>query len=82
MNPIAAIDSMMCAVKIGEELRSATGWRSAQTVTSLLVAIAACLGAVGISTPFSNEFYGEVGAVVAGLANAYLSAATDKRVGV
>jgi hypothetical protein len=82
MNILTALNQGMHAIKVGEELRSSAGWRSAQTITSLLVSVAAALSAVGVSVPFSNEFWGEVGAVVAGVANAYLSAATDKRVGV
>jgi hypothetical protein len=82
MNILAAINDGMKAIKAGEELRTASAWKSAQAVTSLLVAAGGLISAIGIDVPFTPEFYSSAGATIAGIVNAYLTVATTKRIGV
>ena len=71
------------AINYGRELRNAEGWKNAQIWTSLILALLAAAGAVGIPIPaMPTDFTTALGVVLAGAANAYLTAGTSSRVGI
>lgn len=83
MNLVAAARSAWSVLQSGKELRNAEGWKNAQIWTSILLAMLGLSGAIGIPVPaLPGDFASSLGVVMAGVANAYLTAGTSTRVGI
>lgn len=89
MNLLAAARAAIAVLRYGRELTRAEAWKNIQAVTSLLVALLALAAAFGLDWKLSAQMVdalanGLSALVAAGvfLANAYLTWATSKRVGL
>lgn len=82
MNFIAVIKNGLEALKVGKSLLHVEAWKSAQAISSLLVAVVAVIRACGVDFRIDDSTLAAIGVAIAAIVNSYLTYATSKKVGL
>lgn len=82
MNIYKLVVSGFSVLKVGYEFKNPAAWKNAQTISSLLFALIGVLAAFNITIDVMPDDVIGAATVLAGLANAFITTGSSKKVGV
>ena len=82
MNVLKLIGPVFSVLQKGSSLANPSAWKNVQLVSNVLIAIVALLGAFGYKLAVTDDTLTQVAAVIAALANAWITVASSDKVGL
>lgn len=82
MNVLKLIGPVFTVLQKGASLTNPSAWKNVQLVSNVIIAIVALLGAFGYKLAITDDTITQVAAVIAALANAWITVASSDKVGL